>query len=420
MRNRFVFIRTALALGALVACAADPITAPRLDPAGMGRPLANHDSSAARPIISSTSADGAAQIAATVLDAMGPVPTEATVTLSPFTPDAFQGTYLKYMQNFADSEPALRLTVDCCGIGGPYDNYYDRVSAYYVWWARAGGPLPGPGAPETANYLQHANDVLLKYRHWISTDLAWKVEPFDAQLDGLALHYLVTGDEVSRNAVGRLASRYASKDFFYFPDLSRTDRRTSNDNRVQARVLLSFVLADRIGAAPYQPESFVLPKASWRTLADSAFARILKAQSQDGSYKFESQCKQTYPFMLGMLNDAMIRYYDLPGTNKPAIESSVKRAVDYMWANNWVATAQAFQYLGPNRCQGTIGGPAPDLNLMVASGFGFVYQQTGNAAYRTNGDAVFTGGVNGAYIGGDKQFNQQFTSSYRYLGYRGR
>ncbi len=98
----------------------------------------------------------------------------------------------------------------------------------------------------------------------------------------------------------------------------------------------------------------------------------------------------------------------------------MKRAVDYMWTNNWVASAQAFQYLDSTRCQGGDRGPAPDLNLMVASGFGFLYQQTGNAAYRTNGDAVFTGGVNGAYIGGDKQFNQQFTSSYRYLGYRGR
>ncbi|MDF2774226.1 MAG: hypothetical protein K0S86_3725 [Geminicoccaceae bacterium] len=42
---------------------------------------------------------------------------------------------------------------------------------------------------------------------------------------------------------------------------------------------------------------------------------------------------------------------------------------------------------------------------------------TGDVTYRDRGDRVFRG-LLGAYLGGSKQFNQTYASSYRYLVYR--
>ena len=61
---------------------------------------------------------------------------------------------------------------------------------------------------------------------------------------------------------------------------------------------------------------------------------------------------------------------------------------------------------------------APDLNNLISAGFGWVYRQTGDAKYRAAGDAIFAGGVTQAYLAGTKQFNESYTSSFRYLGYR--
>jgi hypothetical protein len=38
--------------------------------------------------------------------------------------------------------------------------------------------------------------------------------------------------------------------------------------------------------------------------------------------------------------------------------------------------------------------------------------------YRDRGDQIFAGGVAGAYLAGTKQFNEQYTASYRYPAYR--
>jgi len=43
---------------------------------------------------------------------------------------------------------------------------------------------------------------------------------------------------------------------------------------------------------------------------------------------------------------------------------------------------------------------------------------SGNSTYKTEADAIFAGGVNQAFLTGYKQFNQNYTSSYRYLFYR--
>jgi hypothetical protein len=91
--------------------------------------------------------------------------------------------------------------------------------------------------------------------------------------------------------------------------------------------------------------------------------------------------------------------------------------MDWLWAHTWVPSAQAFQYT--DRVTPTGGtNPAPDLNLLIAPAFAWLYHQTGNTKYQVEGDQVFAGGVKYAYLGSAKQFNQNYRWSFDYVAWR--
>jgi hypothetical protein len=105
---------------------------------------------------------------------------------------------------------------------------------------------------------------------------------------------------------------------------------------------------------------------------------------------------------------------------------AIRRNTDWMWATQWVPSGSGFKYSeGP--CHkpgaGATEDAAPDLNLLMVNAFGFVYQQTGDPKYLVQGDQVFRLGIRNAWMGanalqGNKQFNQQYRSAFRYLYYR--
>jgi hypothetical protein len=281
------------------------------------------------------------------------------------------GAFARYEQDFR-TWSENHWAVD----GAQWDkaNYYDRAMIYYVWWARTGNPT----------YLERGHALVLNYRKNYLEANNYGSTPHWAMLDGLALHYLLTGDEASRTAIGRVADSFSYP--YYMNNLQ--DPTAEMENRMQARVLMSFVLAGYI-KAPSQLGN------DWGVRAREALTKILASQAPDGAYRFtrtNNQCGYNKPFMVGILNDAMVRYYTLFDRDT-RILPSVKRAVDYMWANDWVPSANAFVYLGGNCSSYGDRTPAADLNNLIATGFGFVYQQTGDATYRTRGDAVFAGGV---------------------------
>ena len=75
-------------------------------------------------------------------------------------------------------------------------------------------------------------------------------------------------------------------------------------------------------------------------------------------------------------------------------------------------------------------GPAPDLNLLIAPLFGWLYHQTGEAKYQQAGDAIFAGGItedfdnDGFYEGGSclgctgKFFSQNYRWSIDFVRWR--
>ena len=57
--------------------------------------------------------------------------------------------------------------------------------------------------------------------------------------------------------------------------------------------------------------------------------------------------------------------------------------------------------------------------VLIAPAFAWVYKQTGEDKYAEQGDAIFAGGVARAWLGGAKQFNQNYMWSPDYIRWRG-
>jgi hypothetical protein len=283
------------------------------------------------------------------------------------------------------------------------ENYYDRALVYYAAWVRTANP----------EYWRRGTLMAAAYRRDYLEANKYGATPHWAQLDGVALHYLLTGDEASRRAVGEVAQRFA---FPYYMD-NLQDPTAEMENRMQARVLTSFVLANGLDAPV--SDTYGTHGRSWATLARAALTKILASQASDGAYRFtraNNQCGYNKPFMVGILNDALIRYY-ARFERDPRIPPAVRRSLDYMWAKNWLPRERAFVYI-EGQCHGDGPGAVADLNNLMVNGFAWYAHQSGNAVYRERADRIFEGAVAAGSLAGSKQFNQQYTNAYNYLGYR--
>jgi hypothetical protein len=158
---------------------------------------------------------------------------------------------------------------------------------------------------------------------------------------------------------------------------------------------------------------------------DRALERLFAWQAADGSWPADGQvCGGQLNYMVGMLNDVLIKTYE--GYRADArIVSAVRRGADYLWKTQWLPEARAFKYTStPTSCtsaNGTpVGGPepAPNLTGLLVAPYGWLARVTGDAGYRAIGDTLFGATVAGMYPTGSKQFNEAYTNSYRYLGYR--
>jgi hypothetical protein len=276
------------------------------------------------------------------------------------------------------------------------DNYYDRALIYYAWWIRTGN----------VEYWKRATTMAVNYRRDYLEKNNYGTSAHWSQIEGIELHYLLTGDEASRLAVGRVADVFDVE--YYMDHLSNL--AAPMDNRMQARLLMAFLTAWRLNAESQHA-------ANWGTLLPKALTAILASQDTSGAYRFvQIQCGHNKPFMVGLLNDAMIKYHAQFNADA-RILPAIRKSDDYMWSKDWNSVERAFVYLGGS-CPGDEGGPSPDLNNLVVNGYAWVYRQTGNAAYRDRADQIFAGAVDKAWLSGSKQFNQEYTSSFRYLAYR--
>lgn len=348
-----------------------------------------------------------------VPDISSPAPPSGTPTaiVAPTDPDYLVSTELVGPTITVDS--ATRLTSDVAryeedfrkfadhhwkdGGASSDENLYDRALIYYAWWVRSGN----------LEYWKRATALAVTYREGID-GAAYRVPAHLTQVEGLELHYLLTGDERSRYAVGRIGDEFNVP--FYTENLSRLD--DVMENRIQAKTLSAFLSAWRL-SAPTQKGS------EWAPLLRHALTEILSSQDTSGAYRFtrqDNQCGRNKPFMVGMLNSALIRYYTT-FRRDDRIPPAVQRSIDHMWTHDWDGAAKGFVYLdGP--CGTTPVVPAPDLNNLIVDGYGWTYRMTGHRAYRERAEEIFAGAVANAWLAGSKHFNQQYTTSFRYLAYR--
>lgn len=277
--------------------------------------------------------------------------------------------------------------------GNWQQTYYDRGLAWYAAWWRTGD----------ARYLDRAALDITAYRDEYLLPNNGAVPPRWANPEGLALHHLITGDETSAEAVALLADKLAAS---WMDNMLTTQYQ---DGRIQGRTVLASLIAWEIDAPA---------RRDWAAEVRRGVDNLIEwyeASGGTGLWEMKSYCNGQANFQVAhAVLEALIRYYDLVEPD-PRIPPIVRESLDYMW-NWWDDSADALTYLTVS-CDNGSTSPAPDLNLLSVSPFGWYYQYSGDETYRSRGDDLFQGGLWHTFWSGDKQFNQSFMRSWRYPYY---
>jgi hypothetical protein len=209
---------------------------------------------------------------------------------------------------------------------------------------------------------------------------------------GMRMDFQRTASTLSRDAVLLMAT-----DGLYCRDTD-TVGATQELSREIAYALMVFQNAEILGAAP---------RARRALLRESVYGHF--PQWMNGSVVSPNQLS---PFMMGLSAHAVIR--DWEETADVRALPTIRAIADWLWANAWDPISQSMWY----DLNATPRTPAPDLSLLIAPLYAWVWQQTGLTIYRDRGDALWLGGVNGAYLAGGKQFNQNYFWSFDYVTWR--
>jgi hypothetical protein len=246
----------------------------------------------------------------------------------------------------------------------------------------------------------------------------------------------VNGDEASRFAVIKVADLQAGDSSYWAQNnWANLVDPTQTEGREQASVLEAFVLAYQVGGPDpvwrqYGPDGTVWGEFGgnndWKAIAGSLVDVLLTKQDPSGG-RFYKRDKTSgaytvdKPFMNGLMNEALINYYERVNPD-PRIVDLIAKNVKYIYDHEFNPATGMIRYvsadtLGSVTEEGETADYTADLNGLIVNGFGFVYAHTGDITFKQMGDAVFAGGVNGAGLDGSKQFNQEYETSWKYLSY---
>jgi len=205
--------------------------------------------------------------------------------------------------------------------------------------------------------------------------------------DGMTNHALRTGDAESKRAVLLIASSASYHVYFppNYPPIEWTADSTMS--REVAYAIIDFLNAEKLGA-PRNP----------------LLARYFEQALGHYDQWFVSQTTKNVPcFMTALTGYALIRYYDQVEKDK-RILPALKTGADWLWANAWRPEQGGFYYDTDSQAVG-----APDLNMLILPVFAWTWKNGGKPKYRLDrAQAIFDGGVAGAWLNGPKQFNQNY------------
>ena len=214
---------------------------------------------------------------------------------------------------------------------------------------------------------------------------------------GLLLDYQHTGDVRSKDAIVLL-----SKNAAFAVDGTPLEWSASTvQSREVAYSIMSYLNAETVG----QPH-----RARLDDLVTQAIGHL-------DQWFVSKTAPYLQSFMAGLTMEALIQYNTAVGGD-PRILPAIQSAVDSMWSHNWLSGNQSFQYV--DQQLSGVGGPdpSPDLNMLIAPAYAWMYHETGNPMYQQEADAIFKGGVEDAYLQGEKQFNQNYLFAFDFLTWR--
>jgi hypothetical protein len=229
---------------------------------------------------------------------------------------------------------------------------------------------------------------------------------------GLRLHFQQTGDTVSRSAVALLAKNAA-----YCADGTPAYYTASASLSREVAYCIEARLDAMALGVPKTAYYDLMVTTALRHLDQWWVSKTYRAQAQGydglpggvGNYYIQ-------PFMVGLTTHALMREWER--SHDARILPLVKAALDGLWSRTWVSADQAFWYenFATNPANPFPPQPgAPDLNQLIAPAFLLYSKATGDTSYRNKADAIFAGGVVGAFLENPKHFNQNYMWSFEYV-----
>ena len=212
---------------------------------------------------------------------------------------------------------------------------------------------------------------------------------------GLLEDFMRTGDSASREALVALATKAA----FAADTTPLSSTESVDQSREVAYAIMAYLNAELAG----EPR---------RARLSDMVGQALNHMEQ---WFVTGSVPYVRPFMVALTSHALISYQEQVGDRD--MLPVIQRAADWMWEHTWLPDSQSFMYTDRSVESGGME-PAPDLNLLIAPLYAWVYHRTGNDLYRQRADQIFAGGVNGANLTNGKQFDQSYRWSFAYLKWR--
>lgn len=250
------------------------------------------------------------------------------------------------------SEAAITAAIGSAGVQSE-DNvwYYDGTRVYHQIAAYT----------ENSSWYTCAGYTNTAYRKWVGATSGsalggWRVFPH-----GLAADYRRTGATASRDAALKLATSSAFA--------GSAGASACGYSRETAYILQAYIVAEELGEPRHQ--KFV-------TAAENALLLLEKTL-------VTNQCSQVVPFHIGLLMESLIQYHER--TSDPRVLPMLELAADAMWTRLWQPASESFPIASDRP------GEAPDLNLLIAPAYAWLWQNTGAQRHLVRGDAIFAGGI---------------------------
>lgn len=270
----------------------------------------------------------------------------------------------------AGTDPATALT------------YYDAARVFENIRTYTGDPKWGTARSNAAHlYRKYAENAAYRIP-------AYWVFPHGLLADSANAASKTALIEISKNAAFALDTT---------PLASTEDATSSNGgSRENAYILMAYIAAEKAGA-PRRPLLQARVDQAVRHLEQFAGVRPVA---------------YVRPFMMSLTAEALIyaHEHDSALIGEATLREKLRAAADYAVAKCWRPASRAFTYT--DRSVGVTEDlqPAPDLNLLIAPVFAWLKDPLA--------DDIFNGGVDGAFLGNAKQFNQNYRWSFDFVKWR--